>query len=121
MTAADVQVITTLITALGGLGIAYITYVLAKRHRAARPKDRMETIFDGYEKLISQQQVEIDRKSTAINSLENVINRLEEELTKTRELLGAARTELSESREQNEELKTQLIAMRKDYSNGSGV
>lgn len=119
MSGGDVQVATTLITVVGGLGVAYITYVLAKRRRAARPKDRMETIFDGYEKLIKQQQVEIERKGSVIGSLENVVDRLEQELANTRELLNQARSDLSESRQQNDDLKSQLVLMRKDYDNAS--
>lgn len=110
-----IQVITTLITVLGGLGTVYIVKVIAKRRKENLPKDRMETIFDGYEKLIAQQQLEIDRKGAVIGSLENVVRRLEEELGNTRELLKQARTELSTAREQNEKLKTQLSKMRAEY------
>lgn len=115
MSSGDVQIITTVLTVIGGLGATYITYVVAKRHKDAKPKDRMETIFDGYEKLIAQQQIEIDRKGGVITSLENVVDRLEEELAHTRELLNQARQDLSLAREQNEELKSQLASMKRDY------
>lgn len=104
-----------LISAAGALGVAYIANVVAKKRRTSKPRDRMETIFDGYEKLISQQQVEIERKGVVISSLENVVERLEQELTRTRELLNQAREELSTSREQNEELQMQLMDMKRDY------
>lgn len=111
----DPQVAVAIISTIGGLGIAYIVNILAKKRRARAPKDRMETIFDGYEKLIVQQQVEIDRKGSAITSLEKIVERLEDELAQTRGLLAQAREELAKSRKQNEELKNQLLKMRKQY------
>lgn len=117
----DPQVEIAIISTVGGVAIAYITYVLARRKKASAPKDRMETIFDGYEKLITQQQAEIERKGSVITSLENVVQRLEDELAKTRTLLNEAREDLSNTREQNEELKTQLLDMRKQYSDSGTV
>ena len=87
-----------------------------KVKKPSKPKDRMDTIFDGYEKLIVQQQSEIDRKGMVIQSLENVVDRLEQELTRTRMLLDEARTELNESKKQNKSLRHQLESMRKEYA-----
>jgi predicted nucleic acid-binding Zn-ribbon protein len=105
-----------LISTVGGVTATYITYVVARRRRVRAPRDRMDTIFDGYEKLIEQQQVEIERKGGVISSLENVVSRLEEELGKTRQLLNDTRTDLSTARDQNELLKVQLQEMRHDYA-----
>jgi hypothetical protein len=116
------DVLVTIISTLGGIIITYLTIkykaqILKKAGRA--PKDRMETIFDGYEKLIVQQQLEIDRKGGVISSLEAVVKRLEEELAHTRTLLNEARQDLSETREQNETFKQQLAAMRREYKKGA--
>lgn len=113
------QVYIALIAAVGGIITTYLTVKYKDRviKRTAKPKDRMETIFDGYEKLIVSQQEEISRKSLVINSLEKVIDRLEDELHQTRELLNDARTELEHSVTQNKELKRQLGDMKKDYAN----
>jgi len=83
--------------------------------KADKPKDRMETIFDGYENLIKQQQIEIGRKGQEITSLEGVVQRLEQELTVTRELLAAARDELKMAEVHNKDLRHQLGIMKKEY------
>ena len=87
--------------------------------KADRPKDRMETIFDGYENLIKQQQIEIGRKGQVITSLEGVVQRLEEELKVTRTLLDAARDELKMAEKHNKELRVQLEGMKTEYSKQS--
>lgn len=84
--------------------------------KADKPKDRMETIFDGYENLIKQQQIEIGRKGQVISSLEGVVQRLEQELQVTRELLGAARDELKMAEKHNRELRIQLEGMKTEYN-----
>lgn len=87
--------------------------------KADRPKDRMETIFDGYENLIKQQQIEIGRKGQVITSLEGVVQRLEEELKVTRTLLDAARDELKMAEKHNKELRVQLDGMKTEYNKQS--
>lgn len=84
-------------------------------NKAEKPKDRMETIFDGYENLIKQQQIEIGRKGSVITSLEGVVDRLEQELAATRTLLEAAREELQTAQRHNQELKSQLHDMKTEY------
>ena len=83
--------------------------------KADKPKDRMETIFDGYENLIKQQPLEITRKGQVITSLEGVVDRLEKELIVTRKLLDAARDELKTAQQHNVELRDQLGLMKKQY------
>ena len=80
-----------------------------------KPKDRMETIFDGYEKLILQQQTEIERKSEMITSLESIISRLQDEVTRTQGLLTTAQEELQDTKNNNATLRKQLEQMRRDY------
>lgn len=84
--------------------------------KADKPKDRMETIFDGYENLIKQQQTEISRKGLVITSLEGVVQRLEDELKTTRELLVVARDELKTAEQQNRDLTVQLREMKESYA-----
>lgn len=87
--------------------------------KADKPKDRMETIFDGYENLIKQQQIEIGRKGQVITSLEGVVQRLEDELRVTRDLLAAARDELKMAEKHNRELRQQLNGMKSEYNKQS--
>lgn len=104
-----------LVSTGGTIAVAYIINVVAKKRRVSKPVDRMETIFDGYEKLIVQQQEEIVRKGATITQLEGAVNRLEEQLDETRKLLNRARGELRESKDHNRQLQVTLDDMKKDY------
>jgi len=108
-------VVVTIVSSVGAIIVAYIANIWAKHRREARHPDRMSTIFDGYEKLIAQQQDEISRKSVTISALEEATNRLEQQLNETRQLLDKAREELAESKQHNQELKSQLRNMRAEY------
>lgn len=109
------QVLVAIISSIGGVGIALVTRLIAQRRRKALPPDRMQVIFEGYEKLLKNQQVDIDRKSASIVSLEAVVHQLEDELDKIRDTLNQTRTELSTARIENEQLKVQLSDMRTNY------
>lgn len=115
----DSQVAVALIAAIGGIVTTWLTVKykdrIIKKTAPNKPKDRMDTIFDGYEKLILQQQQEIDRKQTVVGHLENIIENLERELATTRDLLATTKDELAETKQQNIALKSQLARMRKDY------
>lgn len=94
-----------IVSTLGGIAIAYITNVVAKKVQdkkaTKQPKDRMESMFDGYERLIKQKDLEDDRKARLIESLEQEI--------------GVVKEELRESRAENRELKELLQNMRAQY------
>lgn len=115
----DSQVLVAFIAALGGIITTWLTvkykHLVIKRQRPSPSKDRMQTIFDGYEKLIVQQQSEIDRKSSIVKSLQEIVHKLEEELQQTKVLLFEAQDELRQARTHNNELKDQLDAMWKQY------
>lgn len=111
------EVLIAFIAAAGGIITTYLTVKYKDRivKRADKPKDRMETIFDGYENLIKQQQIEIGRKGEVITSLEGVVDRLEKELQVTRKLLNTARDELTMATQHNRDLREQLGMMKKEY------
>lgn len=113
------QVIIAFISMVGGAIVAYIVNVAGKRvqekKNSKQPKDRMEQMFDGYERLIKQKDAEDDRKVKTMQALEielkytrDTVLRLEQALTETQE-------ELEISREENRELRSMLEAMRKEY------
>lgn len=113
------QVIISAISAISGIIIAYIVNIASKKVQDKKtknqPKDRMEQMFDGYERLIKQKDTEDDRKVRTMKALEEelkytraTVARLEQALEKTQE-------ELEVSREENRALKAMLEAMRKEY------
>jgi len=113
------SVVVSIISGLSGIVIAYIANIASKKITASRNKmsgkDRMEQMFDGYERLIKQKDVEDDRKVKAINELESelaftrkTVNRLEKALRETQH-------ELEVSRQENQELRDLLSQMREEY------
>ncbi len=114
------QVTIAFISTVGGIVVTYLTVkykgkVVKARGKAKAPKDRMENIFDGYERLIIQLTTDMERKETSINRMEGIISELEVELGKTKELLNETRHELHESQSHKRELSDQLKAMRREY------
>lgn len=112
-----------LISTLGGIITTYLTVKykdkVIKKRKGSQPKDRMDNIFDGYERLIIQLTTDMERKEKSIHRLESIIDELDSELTKTKQLLAETKLELHESQRQKAELSSQLKAMRKEYIGNS--
>ena len=99
---------TVLIQVIIAVAAVATTYLTVKyKDKVIKPKadkqaDRMENVFDGYERLIA-------RLDAANLQLERTVNRLEKELI-------AARTDLAEQKELNRDLKDQLKKFKKAYT-----
>lgn len=104
---------------MGGILTTWLTLKykdrIVARNRDQKPKDRMDTIFDGYEKLILQQQADIERKTVQIVSTQKIVEQLQKELDNTKELVHRQQDELEDSRQRNLELQSQLTDMKKEY------
>lgn len=101
------------------MAIAYIVNVLAKRKqktkRNTQPKDRMEQMFDGYERLIKQKDVEDDRKVKVMRVLEDELAMTKVHVANLEKALATTQHELEVSLRENKELKHLLAEMRKEY------
>lgn len=115
----DSQVLVSLISMVGGVIVAYITNVAAKRVQARKekdgPVDRMEQMFDGYERLIKQKDLEDQRKAKLIKELEEEIAMTRRMIKSLEESLAISQRELEISRQDNIELKEMLQSMREEY------
>lgn len=115
----DQAIIVSLISAASGIAIAYIVNVASKRVQRNKadkqPKDRMEQMFDGYERLIKQKDIEDARKARLIGELEEEIGMTRQMVKNLEHALAVSQRELERSREDNEELKHMLGEMRKEY------
>jgi hypothetical protein len=113
------QVLISLISAVSGIGVAYIVNVAAKkvqeRKAEKQPKDRMEQMFDGYERLIKQKDVEDDRKARTMKSLEEELTFTRKTVARLEKALEDTQKELEISRDENKELKVLLHRMRVEY------
>lgn len=117
----NVEIIKAFMTFLGGIIITWLTVKYkggVARKLSNKPKDRMDTIFDGYEKLIKQQQEDIERKQNHIDHLQVLINKQREQLEASQTMIDVLRDDLNESRRKNKTLEVQLKGMKKDYNGG---
>lgn len=109
----------SIISAISGITIAYIVNVAAKRVQANKnkkqPKDRMEQMFDGYERLIKQKDAEDDRKQKYIKIIEEELRATKLHVQALETALAATNEELARSREESIAFQQQLDAMRKEY------
>lgn len=109
----------SLISTLGGITIAYITNVLSKKVQERRvdkqPKDRWEQMFDGYERLLRQKDLEDDRKARLIKALQNNVNTLEAELANTKQTLDEVTDQFEISNSEVQSLKKIVYEMHKEY------
>lgn len=112
-------VIQTLVV-LGSVLTTYLTVKykdrVVKKHKAEAPKDRMDTIFDGYENLIKQQQEDILRKQQQLEVTQSIIERLQDEIDQTREIVKLQKEELEEYKETNRKLISQLETMKETHN-----
>lgn len=113
------SVAVSLISAASGIVVAYIVNVAAKRVQARKerqdPSDRMEQMFDGYERLIKQKDLEDERKASLIDGLEEEIRMTRQMVKNLEHALAISQQELQRSREDNQELKDMLGQMREEY------
>lgn len=119
MTELNDAVVISLISAISGIIVAYIVNVAAKRVQTKKikegPTDRMEQMFDGYERLIRQKDVEDERKARLVDELEEELAMTREMVRKLESALEITQRELTLSRIENSELKDMLKKMRHEY------
>lgn len=112
-------VLLSLISAVSAIIIAYIVNIASKKVQAKKlkesPMDRMEQMFNGYERLIKQKDLEDDRKARLISELEKEIEMTRDLVRKLESALADSQRELEISRQENQDLKTMLENMRADY------
>lgn len=108
-----------LISTIGGIIIAYVTNVVAKKVQEKKaekqPKDRMEQMFDGYERLIKQMAYEDERKAIIIRDQQAEISVMKKKLGEMEQSLESAQEELMNSHQSKVLLTKELEKMRKEY------
>lgn len=121
----DSAIVVSLISAISGVIIAYIVNVAAKKVQAKKekqgPVDRMEQMFDGYERLIRQKDLEDERKARLIDELEEEIKMTRQMVKNLEHALAISQQELQRSREDNQELKDMLASMRDEYERNKTI
>lgn len=108
-----------IVSSVSALGVAYIVNVQAKKVQQRKseraPVDRMEQMFDSYDRLILQRDKEDERKARLMRELEEELRVTRNMVKKLEEALAISQRELEDSMEEVQELKDMLKEMRKEY------
>ena len=112
-------VLISLISVVGG-GLFTLLTIFAQRkvqeNKARKqPKDRMEQMFDGYERLIKQMADEDERKATIIRDQQHEIAAMKQKLAELEENLAKAQDDLLDSHNTKQLLTDELMKMKKQY------
>lgn len=114
-----VQVLISIVSAISAIVVAYIVNVAAKRVQKRKqeraPIDRMEQMFDGYERLIKQKDKEDERKARLMEELEQELIVTRAMVKKLEQALQNSQRELTQSRDEIRELRELLRNMRQEY------
>lgn len=112
-------VMISLISVVGGGLFTLLTVYAQKRvqqNKARKqPKDRMEQMFDGYERLIKQMADEDERKASIIRDQQHEIASMKRKLTDMEETLEKAQNDLIDSHNSKRKLTDELMKMKKQY------
>ena len=107
------SVVTVLISVAGSVVITYLTKVYQRRAEKKRqPKDRIETIFDGYDALILQLRGDLDRKGILIDNLQKLVNSQSKEIERSQGLIAQLSDQVKDSATQISRLQAQLEGLR---------
>lgn len=101
----------------GAVAAAVITVVFSRsRSSAKKPKNRVDTIFDGYDKLMRLQQQELDRKGAQVDQADKLVNQLQARLSETQGLIKTLRAELELNKKTIAELLKELEKIKAKFS-----
>lgn len=101
---------------LGVLGTwLTVKYKDIKAHKPSKPRDRMEGVFDGYERLIKAQDKALALKERQLEQTQQIIDQLQEELNRTRDIVTMQQKEIETGRVNNLALREELKMLKKQF------
>jgi peptidoglycan hydrolase CwlO-like protein len=104
--------VVALISVIGSVGLTWLTLVYRRRRSKTAPKDRIETIFDGYDALIAQLRSDIDSKTTLIGNLQKLVDSQAEDIARSQALIKQLQQQLTDSAANTERLQAQLANLK---------
>lgn len=109
----------SIITAIGGGVVAYLTYVKSQKVQAkkaeGKPKDRMELVIEGYEKLIVQKDAQNERDARQIKAMSEEMDLMRKMMRKLEQQLADSQDAHERAVRENTELKQEIKKLRLEY------
>jgi membrane protein involved in colicin uptake len=110
----------SIITTIGGAIVAYFTYVKSQKVQAKKaqgvPKDRMELVIEGYEKLIVQKDAQNERDARQIKAMSEEMDRLRQLMRQLDQQLSDSQDAHERAIRENNELKEEIKRLRREYA-----
>lgn len=115
----------SIVTAIGGGIVAYLTYVKSESVKAKKaegpPKDRMELVIEGYEKLIVQKDAQNERDARQIKAMSEEMGLMRDMMRKLEQQLADSQDAHDRAVRENGELKEEIKKLRLEYSTAKKV
>jgi len=109
----------SIVTAIGGGVVAYLTYVKSQKVQAKKaeghPKDRMELVIEGYEKLIVQKDAQNERDARQIKAMSEEMDLMHRMMRKLEQQLADSQDAHERAVRENVELKNEIKKLRQEY------
>jgi chromosome segregation ATPase len=112
------------VSVIGGFVTTWFFTKYGKRitqHIRRKDPDRIESIFNGYDRFIEQLNKENNRKDKLIDQLEGHIEGLEDNIARLKEDIGNLRGQLTNSNKQCQRLQIELKGFKKEYRESPGI
>lgn len=110
----------SIVTAIGGVVVAYLTYVKSQKVQAkkaeGKPKDRMELVIEGYEKLIVQKDAQNERDARQIKAMAEEMDLMRKLMRKLEQQLADSQDAHERAVRENTELKEEIKKLRLEYN-----
>lgn len=110
----------SIITTIGGAIVAYFTYVKSQKVQAKKaqgvPKDRMELVIEGYEKLIVQKDAQNERDARQIKAMSEEMDLMRQLMRKLEQQLADSQDAHERAIRENSELKEEIKKLRREYA-----
>lgn len=107
-----------IITALSSIVVTAITIFFGGKRIAkkklATPEERAGLLYDGYEKLIREQQSEIDRKTIVINHFEELAEKYRDQIVNLESEISRLKLELNAVQRSKEATEAELAELKKE-------
>lgn len=109
----------SIVTAIGGVIVAYLTYVKSQKVQAKkaerRATDPMLDVIEGYEKLIAQKDAQNERDARQIKAMAEEMQMMRDVMRKLENRLQESQRAHERAVHENAELKNEIKKLRTEY------
>lgn len=111
------ELLTPIITVVGIIGSAYLTYLATTYRYRNKPKDPSAELFNYYDQLIKNMWEQNEQKDKMIKRLEESLERIQAELTSTKDMLSQVKEDYARATREGKAVQETIIQARSAINN----